>query len=103
MRKVPIRKVRWLDAFVQCRIEDDTIEPFADREAGSARGLARSFLRPTPDPFDLPWNARFHARIRMLGQGSAGAGRSLWNRRSLTGGGQPHGPMPLGRSFSFSR
>ena len=84
---------------VQCRIKDGVIEPFADRHAGPARGLARGFLRLPPDSFDLPRNARFHARIRTLGQGSAGAGRFLWNRRSLTDGGQPHGPMPPGSQF----
>ena len=67
------RKASRLDPFMQGPIEDDAIQPLADRHAGTTCGLARGLARLPPNPFDLPWNARFHARIRMVGTGKSGS------------------------------
>ncbi len=53
-----------LDAVLRGVIEDDGIEPIAERHTGAARGLARGFTRLGPDPFYTPRDAKFHARIR---------------------------------------
>ena len=41
-------------------LEDDVIEPFAERHAGAARGLARALAGLGPNAFHAPRDAKFH-------------------------------------------
>jgi hypothetical protein len=62
------------------RIQDNAVEPFADRHAGAACSFTRCFTRLRPHPVHLPRQTRFHARIRHV-KGEAGAGRPWCKQR----------------------
>ena len=46
-------------------IENDRIEPLADRHAGAARGLARAVTRIRMHSLEVPRSAGFHATTRI--------------------------------------
>jgi hypothetical protein len=48
------------------RIQDDAVEPFADRHAGTACSFTRGFTRLRPHPVHLPRQTSFHAHIRPI-------------------------------------
>src|SRR6516162_9494850 len=67
------------NALGDSRIDDDGVEPLADRQAMTSRRLARGLARLRPDPFHTPRIAGFHGRIRVDWR-AAVAGRFFGNR-----------------------
>ena len=59
----------WVDAFFRRLVEDDRVEPFAERHAGAARRFSGGLAGFRPDAFDTPRNAKFHALTRIRGGG----------------------------------
>ena len=44
-------------------LEDDAVEPFAERQAGAARRLLGSLAGVIADPLNTPRNSRFHCNL----------------------------------------
>ncbi len=65
---------RRCEAVIDRRIDNDGIEPLPDRHSGAARGFLRGLARLPADTFNLPRNARFHARVHNFGRKERGAG-----------------------------
>src|SRR5690349_3177373 len=76
---VVIAAVRQPHAFFVGRIENDGVEPFADRHAGTARSFARRLPRIAPDALHSPRNAKFHAYVAQGGPDGP-AEPALWRR-----------------------
>ncbi len=60
-------------------VENDAIEPLADRHAGALRGREGALAGLRPDALNLPRNAGFHARNHVLKQGAGAARTPRWN------------------------
>src|SRR6185312_193153 len=88
-----------IDAVLLRLLDDDGVEPLAERHAGAARGLHGRLAGFRTDAFDAPRHAEFHARIRLRGGGKEPEKLS-WNRRALTAGGNGPGPLSTHRLFA---
>ena len=80
--------MRWRDALADGRVDDNRVEPFADRNAAPSRSLTRGFPRLRPDSFDAPRRAGLHARSR-ISWSAVVAGRFFAIGISLRSGSEP--------------
>jgi hypothetical protein len=81
-------------------MQDDVVQPFAQRHAGPARRFPCGLARFRPNAFYTPWHAKFHAHVRSRGGDAKSLDRLPWNRRALRAGGCAHGSHSTHRLFA---
>src|SRR5262245_56611793 len=80
-------------------LEDHVIEPLADRHAGAASSFVRGMTRLAPYPLNVPWNARFHARNRILNREEREPDGPWWGPELVNSRWITARPCAPGRSF----
>jgi hypothetical protein len=87
-------------AVFRCLLQDDGVQPFAQRHARPARGFPCRLARFRPYAFDTPRHAKFHAHTHIRGGGAKSLDRLSWNRHALTAGGYGRGSQSTHRLFA---